>query len=85
MAGLERVPVVVRDVTPSESLELALIENIQRKDLNPIEEALACRKLMEDTGSTQEILSRRLGKGSLYHRQPVTTPETAQGYSARRD
>jgi ParB family transcriptional regulator, chromosome partitioning protein len=62
MAGLERVPVVVRDVTPSESLELALIENIQRKDLNPIEEALACRKLMEDTGSTQEILSRRLGK-----------------------
>jgi ParB family transcriptional regulator, chromosome partitioning protein len=62
MAGLERVPVVVRDVTPSESLELALIENIQRKDLNPIEEALACRKLMDDTGSTQEILSRRLGK-----------------------
>ena len=62
MAGLERVPVVVRDVSPSESLELALIENIQRKDLNPIEEALACRKLMEDTGSTQEILSRRLGK-----------------------
>ena len=39
MAGLERVPVVVKDVTPSESLELALIENIQRKDLNPIEEA----------------------------------------------
>ncbi|MCF8130369.1 MAG: ParB/RepB/Spo0J family partition protein [Deltaproteobacteria bacterium] len=62
MAGLERVPVVVRDVSPSESLELALIENIQRKDLNPIEEALACRKLMEDTGSTQEILSQRLGK-----------------------
>jgi len=62
MAGLERVPVVVKDVTPSESLELALIENIQRKDLNPIEEALACKKLMEDTASTQEILSRRLGK-----------------------
>ncbi len=62
MAALERVPVVVRDVTPAESLELALIENIQRKDLNPIEEALACRKLMEDTGATQEILSRRLGK-----------------------
>ena len=61
-AGLERVPVVVRDVTPSESLELALIENIQRKDLNPIEEALACKKLLEDTASTQEILSRRLGK-----------------------
>ena len=62
MAGLERVPVVVRDVTPSESLELALIENIQRKDLNPIEEAMAYRKLLEDTASTQEMLSRRLGK-----------------------
>lgn len=62
MAGLERVPVVVKDVTPSESLELALIENIQRQDLNPIEEALACKKLMEDTASTQEMLSRRLGK-----------------------
>lgn len=62
MAGLERVPVVVRDVTPSESLELALIENIQRKDLNPIEEAMACQKLMEETASTQEMLSRRLGK-----------------------
>jgi ParB family chromosome partitioning protein len=61
-AGLERVPVVVRDVTPAESLELALIENIQRKDLNPIEEALACKKLLEDTASTQEMLSRRLGK-----------------------
>ena len=61
-AGLERVPVVVRDVTPSESLELALIENIQRKDLNPIEEALAYKKLLEDTASTQEMLSRRLGK-----------------------
>ena len=62
MAGLERVPVVVKDVTPSESLELALIENIQRKDFNPIEEALAYRKLMEDTASTQEMLARRLGK-----------------------
>ena len=62
MAGLERVPVVVRDVTASESLELALIENIQREDLNPIEEAMACQKLMEDTESTQEMLSRRLGK-----------------------
>ena len=62
MAGLERVPVVVRNVTPSESLELALIENIQRKDLNPIEEAMACQKLLEDTASTQEMLSQRLGK-----------------------
>jgi len=62
IAGLERVPVVVRDVTPVESLELALIENIHRKDLNPIEEAVAFRKLIEDMRVTQEVLAKRLGK-----------------------
>jgi len=62
IAGLERVPVVVRDVTPVESLELALIENIHRKDLNPIEEAVAYRKLIEDMRVTQEVLAKRLGK-----------------------
>lgn len=61
-AGLERVPVVVREVTGSELLELALVENIHRKDLNPIEEALAYRKLQEETGATQDSLARRLGK-----------------------
>lgn len=61
-AGLERVPVVVREVSPMESLELALVENIHRKDLNPIEEALAYRKLMEETRVTQEALAKRLGK-----------------------
>jgi len=62
IAGLERVPVVIRDATPVESLELALIENIHRKDLNPIEEAIAYRKLIEDMGVTQEVLAKRLGK-----------------------
>jgi ParB family transcriptional regulator, chromosome partitioning protein len=62
IAGLERVPVVVRDATPMESLELALIENIHRKDLNPIEEAIAYRKLIEDLKVTQEVLAKRLGK-----------------------
>ncbi|MBW2095521.1 MAG: ParB/RepB/Spo0J family partition protein [Deltaproteobacteria bacterium] len=62
IAGLERVPVVVREATPVESLELALIENIHRKDLNPIEEAIAYRKLIEDMGVTQEVLAKRLGK-----------------------
>jgi len=61
-AGLERVPVVVREVTPTESLELALVENIHRKDLNAIEEALAYRRLLEEGGITQEQLARRLGK-----------------------
>ncbi|OPX39404.1 MAG: chromosome partitioning protein ParB, partial [Desulfobacteraceae bacterium 4484_190.3] len=59
IAGLERVPVVIRDATPVESLELALIENIHRKDLNPIEEAIAYRKLIEDMGVTQEVLAKR--------------------------
>ncbi len=61
-AGLERVPVVVRESTPLESLELALVENIHRKDLNPIEEAHAYKKWLEDTNRTQEALARRLGR-----------------------
>jgi len=61
-AGLERIPVVVRETTPIESLELALIENIHRKDLNPIEEALAYKRWLEDADTTQDILARRVGK-----------------------
>lgn len=61
-AGLARVPVVVRETTPVQSLELALIENIHRKDLNPIEEAMAYNRLLEDTGATQESLAARIGK-----------------------
>jgi ParB family transcriptional regulator, chromosome partitioning protein len=61
-AGLERVPVVVRETSPVESLEIALIENIHRKDLNPVEEATAYQRLMEDTAISQETLGKRLGK-----------------------
>ncbi len=61
-AELERVPVVVKETTPMESLELALIENIHRKDLNPIEEALAYSRWLEDSQTTQEILAKKLGK-----------------------
>jgi ParB family chromosome partitioning protein len=61
-AGLERVPVVVRETTPLESLELALVENIHRKDLNPIEEAHAYKKWLEDMNTTQEALAKRLGR-----------------------
>jgi len=61
-AGLERVPVVVREVTPYESLELALIENIHRKDLNAVEEALAYKRLLEEAEITQDSLAKRLGK-----------------------
>mgnify|MGYP001066700813 FL=1 len=61
-AGLERVPVVVREVTSYESLELALIENIHRKDLNAVEEALAYKRLLEEARITQDSLAKRLGK-----------------------
>lgn len=61
-AGLKRVPVVVRETTPVESLELALIENIHRSDLNPIEEALAYSRWLEDSQDTQDALAKRLGR-----------------------
>lgn len=62
LAGLQSVPVVTREATDSELLELALIENIQRADLNAIEEAMAYRRLIEDYGLTQEETARRVGK-----------------------
>lgn len=62
LAGLEKVPVVIKDVTPQQMLELALIENIQRADLNPIEEALAYQALIQEFGLTQEMVAKRVGK-----------------------
>ncbi len=62
IAGLEKVPVVVRDVSPVDMLEWALVENIQREDLNPLEEAQAYRTLMDEFGMTQEAVARRVGK-----------------------
>jgi len=61
-AGLNEVPVLVKDVATSEALELALIENLQREDLNPIEEAQAYQRLLESEDYTQDVLARRLGK-----------------------
>jgi ParB family chromosome partitioning protein len=62
LAGLGTVPVVVNNVTPDRVFEMALIENIQREDLNPIEEALAYRELQEKYHITQEDIARRVGK-----------------------
>lgn len=63
MAGLTEVPVVLIDVLDDDAmLELALIENVQRTDLNPIEEAEAYRKLIDNFGYTQEVAARRVGK-----------------------
>jgi len=61
-AGLDKIPAWIRDVSPSEALELGLIENIQRQDLNPIEEALAYQELVHRFNLTQEALSKRIGK-----------------------
>jgi ParB family chromosome partitioning protein len=65
-AGLTKVPAVLRDVSDDKVLELALIENIQREDLNPIEEALAYRKLIETLGLTQETVAERVGRDRSY-------------------
>ncbi|GHF15595.1 chromosome partitioning protein ParB [Kordiimonas sediminis] len=61
-AGIHDVPVVVRDLSDTEVLELGLIENIQREDLTPIEEAKAFKRLMQEFGHTQEVLSDIVGK-----------------------
>ena len=62
LAGLAKVSVVVKEATALEMLELALIENIQRADLNPIEEALAYHALISEFGLTQEMVARQVGK-----------------------
>jgi ParB family chromosome partitioning protein len=61
-AGLERVPVLIRQAGENESMELALIENLQREDLNPLETAAAYQALMEGFGLSKEQLAHRLGK-----------------------
>jgi ParB family chromosome partitioning protein len=61
-AGLAEVPVVVREADPRERMELALIENLQREDLSPLEEATAYRHLMDEFGLTQDEIAGRVGK-----------------------
>jgi ParB family chromosome partitioning protein len=61
-AGLERVPVLIREAAENESMELALVENLQREDLNPLETASAYQALMDGFGLTKEQLAHRLGK-----------------------
>ncbi len=68
LAGLETVPVIVRELTDRECAELALIENLQREDLNPVEEAQGYRRLIEDYELTQEQVAQTVGKS-----RPVVT------------
>lgn len=62
LAGLKVIPAIVRDLTDQQTMEQALIENIQRQDLNPLEEAFAMDNLMKEHGLTQEALAKKLGK-----------------------
>lgn len=62
LAGLERVPVIVRDLPDEAAMALGLIENIQREELTPIEEAVALQRLIEEFGMTQQVLADTIGK-----------------------
>lgn len=61
-AGVRRIPIILKDASDSEVLELALIENLQREDLNPIEEAIAYEQLIGEFGLTHDEISKRIGK-----------------------
>ena len=65
LAGLESVPVVIKDVAPQQMLEMALVENVQRADLNALEEALAYKQLSEEFGLTQDQIAQRVGKSRV--------------------
>jgi ParB family chromosome partitioning protein len=65
LAGLETLPALVKDVTPRERLELAIVENVQRQDLTPLEEATAYRQLVSEHGLTQEAVAARVGKSRV--------------------
>jgi ParB family chromosome partitioning protein len=65
LAGLQHVDVIVKDASPQEMLEMALVENIQRADLNPLEEAAAYQQLADDFGLTQERIAERVGRSRV--------------------
>ncbi len=80
-AKLSVIPAVVRNLTEQQMMELALLENLQREDLSPIEEALAYQKLMEQLNVTQEALAKRLGKSRPHianHVRLLTLPQHIQ-------
>ncbi|MBR3739847.1 MAG: ParB/RepB/Spo0J family partition protein [Clostridia bacterium] len=81
IAGLDAVPCIVRDFTPAEQMEASLIENLQREDLNPIEEASAMKQFMEACHYTQEQAAKRLGRSRpavANSLRLLTLPETVQ-------
>ncbi len=86
MAGLTVIPAVIREYTDGEMTEIALIENLQRENLNPIEEALAYKQLMEEFGLTQEELARKISKSRSHIANLVrllNLPSPLQDYVSR--
>jgi ParB family transcriptional regulator, chromosome partitioning protein len=80
-AGLQKVPAVIREIPDEKMLELALIENIQRQELNPIEEAHAYKSLIETLGLTQETVAQRVGRDRSFitnHLRLLRMPEDLQ-------
>ena len=77
IAGLTSIPAYIRTADDENVMEMALIENIQREDLNSVEIALAYQHLLEEYGLTQERLSERVGKETHHHRQLPASAETA--------
>jgi len=87
-AQIHKLPVIIRNFTDAEVLEVAIIENIQRADLNPIEEAASFRQLMERFGHTQEMLAEALGKSRSYIAnllRLLNLPKAIQEYVLRGD
>lgn len=66
LAKLKKIPAILRDISPEDQAKLALVENLQRQDLNPIEEALGYERLLEDYALTQQELSKSLGKSRTH-------------------
>lgn len=86
MAGLKTVPAVIREYTDAEMTEIALIENLQRADLNPIEEGQAYKRLMEEFGLTQEEVSRKIGRSRSHIANMIrmlNLPAAVQSYVSR--
>ena len=82
-AGFKTVPVVVRELNEQQMMELAILENLQREDLNPIEEAFAYQLLLERLNITQDELAKRLGKSRPHitnHVRLLTLPEEIRNY-----
>jgi ParB family chromosome partitioning protein len=81
-AGLERIPAVIRQLADREQLELALVENVQREDLNPIEEANAFRQLHEEFGLTQDEIARQVGRARTTITNTLRLLELDEGVQA---